>query len=514
MLAKRTLRSGEDIVELFLDLRGVHDPFDRQIIKDGTERLRKVDGLPKINEVAEKLKAADKIAVFGDYDADGITASAIANLYLGGKVRIPERIEGYGLNNESIDLFEPGTLVFTVDCGIKAKDVVEYGKSRGLDFIVTDHHVPDEDLVPDCLVINPILDNWEFTEISGSALAFKVLSHIYGYIEDAMQLAAIGTICDVMPMLDENRYIVKQGLMSMRYDPIVGVEELAKKMRKKIPSLTEKDIGWYIGPAINASGRTGNAWLSYRLLTTQDRNEAKELAKEIVGRNDFRKVETKRMMEVAAENAISTDSVYVCLIEGAMPGLIGLVANRISSDTGLPAVVISTEGDKSVASFRAPHWFNCAKAIRFCKDLLLSGGGHAGAGGMSFLPEKTREIIDRLIEYSYTCEVPPEIEIKADIRASIGDVVSNITRIENLAPFGEEFAQPLFVTETVMEDVKPLGTGHSQFYAEGCRALAFGMQIPPEASGTEVEIAFEAQTETFRGKKSISLIVRHIEEIL
>lgn len=457
----------DDIVDLFLSARGIFG-LDREIIVNKSDVATPPEALVDPDVVMSKLGQAENVIIHGDYDADGVCATAIVHRATGFDWYIPERSEGYGLRLSFVEQLSPGTLVFSVDCGITSANVVNAGRQRGIDFLITDHHEPVEGMIPDGVVINPKLVPGVYDNLSGSEVARRVVESVYGSTRAGAQLSAIGTVCDIVPLLNENRAVVIEGLRSMRSNPIVPIKALCDEMRIPIEKLNERDLGWGIGPVINAAGRMGNAALAIEMMATTDYGYARILAGEMVALNKQRKKEMMDLVDSAMDVVDDLGGVSFVVLNNPRVGLIGLVANRILRTTDQPAVVVALDDDGTCkASARAPVWFGCVNMVNHMRDVLNGGGGHNGAAGFEFHIDQIDDVKKLIAEYASGIERPERDGPIADIYGDVDDIVAHVPKIWELAPFGFQFEQPLFRSEVEITRVRETRSGYTMFSADG-----------------------------------------------
>ena len=431
--------------------------------------------LPDMDEAINRLKmsidSSETVAIFGDFDADGVTATAVLALgflKLGLNIipYIPDRIyEGHGLNTNAIDYLKDNgaSLIVTVDCGTTAVNEIAYAKTLGIDTIVTDHHVPQEELPDTKATINPQLEghSYPFLGLSGVGLAFKLIQGLYENLgiewdPALLQLVAIGTVTDVAPLLDENRYLVSAGLNSMVHSPLPGIKKLMQMSRiDKKDKLGTGDISFSIGPLVNAPGRLDHAMKSYQMLISSNELEADELANDINTINKTRQNLTQQAVAIA-RSKVSEDeplsNITLIWDEEFKPGIVGLVASRLVDEYSKPAVVIAVEGNLARGSARSTPNFNMVEALSSCSDLFTKFGGHPMAGGFTIRTQDLHLLKTRMQEINpNTLPANPSqqtLNVDANVRISTltGDTFNMIRLME---PYGESNAEPLFLTTGV-----------------------------------------------------------------
>lgn len=454
IISNRQLDSVEDAHRFFnADLSEMLDPFQLKGMMKSVERIE------------EAIEKKEKIVIYGDYDVDGITATSLLYRFftkLHAKVSyyIPERqSEGYGLNIEALEhLIELGAdLVITVDCGISSHDLVEQVKDR-LNIIITDHHTPPVE-IPDAIsVINPKQEGcpYEDKNLSGVGVAFKLCQaiwyrkHGHYYMED-LDIVAIGTVADVVPLIGENRIFVREGLERINKNPQMGIYELIQVAGLSDKKITAGHIGFSLAPRLNASGRVTHATEGVKLLVTEDRQEAKEIAASLHETNHERQTIERGILEEARENVLDqgdlAKKVLVVAGEGWHQGVIGIVASRLVEEFYKPTLIISVADGIGKGSCRSIEAFDMYKALDSVKDLLIQFGGHKQAAGFSIESDKIPELRRRLTLY---CEENledsdylPVIDIDAKLEEE--DIsLQTINAISVLEPYGMANSTPVF----------------------------------------------------------------------
>ena len=540
----------------------LHDPF---LMKDMDRAVERV---------SEAIRNGERITVYGDYDVDGVTSVTLLYLYLkslGADVNyyIPLRAkEGYGVSRAAIDtLSERGTrLIITVDTGITANKEVEYAKELGIDTVVTDHHECHGELPLACAVVNPHRPDctYPFCELAGVGVVFKFVcgyeiarcpsltpaEAMHNICEEYIDLVAVGTVADVMPLVDENRVIVKLGLAlidggarvglaalieaannSSATRPATGVAEKNTKKRK----INSGYISFSLAPRINAAGRISSASKAVELLLAEDNDKASSLADELCEINLIRQREENSIAEQAYKvieesHDFERDKVIVLENDTWQQGIIGIVSSRITEKYGLPSILISfagaTDGDSDPhdvgkGSGRSVKGINLVEALDHCKEHLVQFGGHELAAGLSVMrcniPSFRRMINDYaresfpedifVLKYEADCEIPAE-------ELSMG-LVDEISMLE---PFGVANQSPMFlVSDMTVERVISMGAGkHTKLMlssgGKSYTAVCFGMSVSSVDFhfGEKIDILCQLAVNEFRGQKSLQLIVQDI----
>lgn len=523
--------------------RGVRTVTEReQFLSKGQDLLEDPSLLPNITSAIKRIKLAleqkESISVFGDFDADGTTGTALLAEgleTLGANVipYIPHRVkEGHGLSEPAIKfLNEQGiSLIITVDCGITSSKEISIANSLGIDTIVTDHH-PVVDIIPDALaIINPHLPGSEypFTGLAGVGLAFKLVQALYEdmnipWDKRLLQMAAVGTITDVTPLIKENRYIVSEGIKSMNEDPITGLKELLRMGGEYQYTVDSESISFFIGPRINAAGRLDDPILSYRLLRAQSTSEASDLAKKLDALNLERRDLTKNAMDIAEQKITPSHLEKHILIlsdEAFTPGIAGLVASRVVDSHHKPTIVISLDGQTGRASARSTLGFDISSAIEECADLLISGGGHPRAAGFTIKKENILALESRLFaiaERDVDKSLSPSLDIDAYIKLEALNT-SNLQFLTELEPYGEGNPKPLFISKNVLVlDWATVGSQgqHIRFtFKQGnetWNGIAFnqGRKLTEEnlRNNAAIDIVYSVGTNKWRGKTETRLVV-------
>ena len=533
-----------------------------------------------VERIAKALKSGESITVYGDYDVDGVTAVTLIYLYLkslGADVDyyIPSRSkEGYGLSHMSLDaLKEKGTsLIVTVDTGITANDEAEYARKLGIEMVITDHHECHGELPVACAVVNPHRPDcpYPFKELAGVGVVFKLAcayeifrARSMGADDDEIRasvervfaeysdLAAIGTVADVMPLIDENRVIVKHGLASLSEtereglaalieaasNPQVGsksaVSESAGSKKRRINA---GFIGFALAPRINAAGRISSAEKAVELLLATDADVAAEKAQELCEINLRRQKEENAIAEAAYKTIEEThdfenDRVIVLNDDHWQQGIIGIVSSRITEKYGLPSILISFDGatngysaldDMGKGSGRSIKGMNLVDALDYCKDLLVRFGGHELAAGLTVMRCNIDEFKKRINDYArdQLTEDLSCIRYVADCELDAEDVsLSLANEISALEPFGVANPTPVFrINDLTLNKIISMGSGkHSKLLLESgdrnLQAVYFGM---PASSldifpGEKVDVLCQINVNEFRGQTAVQLVVQDVK---
>ncbi|MBE6621705.1 MAG: single-stranded-DNA-specific exonuclease RecJ [Ruminococcaceae bacterium] len=523
-----------------------------------TEILRDPFLLPDMIPACERIVAAldkqEKIVIYGDYDVDGVTAVSLLTLYLrekGGAVDyyIPNRLgEGYGVNREAVKtLVENGaSLIITVDTGVTALDEVAYAASLGCDVVVTDHHECRELLPKAVAVVNPHRpDNtYPFTELAGVGVAFKLVTALemtlqkrnggltVGFLSDLcrryIDLVALGTVADVMPLVDENRLIVSMGLRYMEQNARPGIRALleladgGKKGQKK--RMTSSVISFALAPRINAAGRISTASRAVELFLTEDREQAVAIATELCEINRRRQAEENKIVEqitarILEDPDVGKSPVIVLHEDGWNHGVIGIVSSRITEKYNRPSILISFDGEMGKGSGRSVKGLNLVEALTHCSDLLVKYGGHELAAGLTVTKENLPAFRQRLCDYAreHLGDEEPTVTLEIDCELYPGEIsLRQAEELNLLEPCGTMNPVPLFLmSDLEVLSAVPIGAGHHTkllLEGEGRRFSAVCFGSSPEelgfAAGDRCDIAFNLNVNEFQGSRSEQLVIR------
>ena len=474
-----------------LAARGVTDPTEALTLLAGEEELSDPLLLKDMDKACARILRAidheETIVVFGDYDVDGVTATALLYQHLKGmganvKCMLPSREgDGYGLSKNAIQsIHEKGyQLIVTVDNGIAALDEADYAAELGVDLIVTDHHLPHERLPKAVAVVDPRRedDQSPFKGLCGAGVAFKLCAALDGCPPEEMleycgDLAAVGTVADVMPLTGENRTLVKAGLRQLQQTDRPGFVALLDEVSLAGKPITAENVSYAIAPRINAAGRMDSAVTALQLVLCEDEDRAAELAHRLSAINIARQETEQGIVKAAqelldAEPGILEDRVILLWGRDWHPGVIGIVASRLVEKTGRPVIVVSVdEHGEGKGSGRSVQGFNLHECISSCADILLRFGGHAMAAGLSVREENLPELRRRLNEWAAReCPVLRTPPLECDLSIRLDRVtVESVAALEKLAPYGAENPTPVFLLEkAVVEGIYPVSEGkHSR----------------------------------------------------
>ena len=528
------LRGMEDEIEMEEFLSDEFDIADPFMIKDMDKAAQRI---------LDAIENNEKICIYGDFDADGVTSTSMMYLYLKSlwadvMYYIPSRDkEGYGLNVGAVDkLHEQGVdLIITVDNGISAVKEIAHANSLGIDVVVTDHHEPPEVLPDAAAIVDPHRkdDESDFKFLCGAGVALKLIMALEGDaldMEDILDryigICAIGTVADVVSLTGENRMIVREGLRRINENnDNIGIRVLRELSGVGDKDITSGEIGFVLGPRINAGGRVDIALKAVELLTTDDEEKARSLAKELCDYNARRKELEKEIVAAAKKTLdenedIRSRKIIVVAGEGWHNGVIGLVASRIRDIYGKPTIVISYEADKARGSARSLEGFPMVTGVTYCQSLLTVFGGHPMAAGMSLPTENIDAFRDMINEYADTLEDEffPTLEISAWLKPATLRP-EHLDSLSALEPYGTENEKPVFAYGSVtITDVEPLKDGaftKIHFKRDDHRDSAVCFSIArkdfPYRKGDLVNIAVDVKVNDFRGVRTVSSVVRDIK---
>ena len=497
-----------------------------------------------VDRIQYALSHQEPIAIYGDYDVDGVTATALmveALQKLGADVRgyIPNRFdEGYGLNKDALDSLkvEGVKLVITVDCGIRSPEEALHAQTIGLDLIVSDHHHPDGDSLPPALaVVNPKQhgDLYPDKDLAGVGIAYKIieaLSKVHpstnGFqLSDVLDLVALGTVADLAPLVGENRVLVRKGLKQIRETKRQGLFSLAGVAEVKIGKITAGNIGFMLGPRLNASGRLESALASFELLTTIDFMRAGQLAQQLDVQNRQRQSITRSMQQQAEEIALSQDPEAFLLFaahEGFNPGVVGLAASRLTEVYYRPAVVAAQGPDETRGSCRSIPEFHITDALDQCKDLLVRHGGHAAAAGFTVKNENLTELVARLKSVAKDQLSGKDLRqtLSADIEVALPEINFEVLKhLSYLEPTGYGNPDAVFVSRNVKvktsravgSEGKHLKLTFTDEHGSYFDAIGFRLGALQKSLPLRVDIMYTLETNEWNGRTSLQLNLKDVK---
>ena len=482
LLFERGIRTEQEARHFFRpQLTGLHDPF----LMDGMHKA--------VDRLNEAMGRKERVLVYGDYDVDGCTAVALVykflqQFYSNIDFYIPDRYEeGYGISKKGVDFAaQTGVgLIIVLDCGIKAVEEIAYAKSLGIDFIICDHHVPDEELPCAVAILNPKqLDNhYPDVNLSGCGVGFKFMQAFaesngieFNKLTSLLDLCAVSIASDIVPVMGENRILAYHGLRCLNSNPSIGLQAIIEVCGLADRELTMNDIIFKIGPRINASGRMQNGREAVELLVEKDYPGALEKAGRINLYNEARKDLDKQMTEEAVEQVRDLPELdqrrsIVIYNEDWHKGVIGIVASRLTEQYYRPAVVLTRSEGMATGSARSVSGFDVYKAVQSCQDLLENFGGHTYAAGLTMPVEHVEEFSRRFEDYVAEHILDEQTEASLDIDAMLDfkDVTFRFyQQLRKFAPFGPCNPKPIFCTKRVYDygTSKVVGRGQEHIKLE------------------------------------------------
>lgn len=496
------------------------------------------DMYPAVMRIRKALDNFERIAVYGDYDCDGVTATTLLYSYLemqGADVvySVPNRhTDGYGLNYDAIDKMSRmgAKLIITVDNGISAVEEAEYIKQLEMDMIVTDHHLPGDTLPEAVAVVDPHREDCrlEFKDYAGVGVAYKLICALEGEENDVtesfLDLAAIGTIADVMPLYSENREIVRRGVEMIADSDRVGLQALIEVAGLSDKTIKSGNVAFGLSPRINAAGRIGSAERAIQLLLCDDFDEALELANEINDDNAERQrieqdILTEAVGQINSNPEWQFDNVLVVSGDGWHDGVIGIVASRLTELYGKPSIVITIDGENAKGSGRSIDGFNLYDALCCCADCLTHYGGHTLAAGLGLESDRIDEFRKAVNNYADGIEMPfPTQNIDFKINPKCVDV-DLLSTIEMLEPFGAGNPQPVFgLYNMTVTEITPIGGGkHLRIglKREGITLAALKFRMTkaecPYEIGDVVDVAASFEPNEYMGQLRVSVLIKNIK---
>lgn len=482
LLLKRGIKTAAEARRFFRpQLSDLHDPFLMNDMQVAVDRLN------------QALGRKEHIMVYGDYDVDGCTAVALvykflSQFYSNIDFYIPDRYEeGYGISRKGIDFAaEMGVkLIIVLDCGIKAVEEVAYAREKGIDFIICDHHVPDDELPPAVAILNPKRhDNrYPYTHLSGCGVGFKFMQAFatsngieFNKLSSLLDLCAVSIASDIVPIMGENRILACQGLRCLNTNPSIGLRAIVEVCGLSERELSMSDIIFKIGPRINASGRMQNGKEAVELLVEKDYQAALEKAGCINLYNEARKDLDKQMTDEAFKQVEQLPGLderrsVVIYNEAWHKGVIGIVASRLTEQYYRPAVVLTRSDGVATGSARSVSGFDVYKAVQSCSDLLENFGGHTYAAGLSMKVENVPEFAERFEAYvqEHIMDTQTEATLAIDAYLDFKDVTFKFyQQLKRFAPFGPQNERPVFCTRRVYDygTSKVVGRGQEHIKLE------------------------------------------------
>lgn len=504
------------------DLSAVCDPFLLDDMDKAVERIKKA------------METGEHIAVYGDYDVDGITSSCLLTSFFREKgcrceIYIPERLEeGYGIKKTGIKtLADMGvTLIITVDCGITAVEEAEYASSLGVDIVVTDHHECGEELPKAVAVVDPKRHDGNYPEksLAGVGVAFKLACAVEGapvseMLERYGDLVAVGTIADVVPVTGENRVFIRRGLDRIKRGGRIGITKLCEAAGIDRTQLTAGNVGFTLAPRINAAGRLGKTECAQKLLLTNDEKTAGGLAENLCELNRERQLLEGdiflQALDMLKENPPEGRPIVLSSSTWHQ-GVTGIVASRLTERYGLPAIIICLTDGVGKGSCRSVGSFNLYEALEANKDCILSFGGHEMAAGLTIEEGHIDELRERIgRHYTEVAKMPPAAELRIDFEVAKAEILSieNVQALSQLEPYGTDNQTPVMCLRNAeILSVIPICSGkHTKLWIEKDKEsfeCVFFSKTAEELrvrEGGFADLAFTPQINEFRGRRSVQL---------
>jgi len=533
LLAIRGIKTYDDAEYFFRPkIDNLHDPFLMKDMDVGAERL------------ALAIRKSEKVLVYGDYDVDGTTATSCIYTFLkefgvDADYYIPHRFkEGYGINPDGIKYAEEikASLIVSVDCGITAIEEAKVAKEKGIDLIICDHHTVGDEIPDAVAVLDPKRPdcNYPFDGLSGAGVGFKLIQGTIkklGLPESVsykfLDLVAISIASDIVPIIDENRVLMKAGLNMIQKSPRVGIKALLDLIKVSKDEVNTAKIVFSIGPRINAAGRMGDASTAVKLMISETLSEAKAHAYELESINLKRRdTDSKTMKEAMAQidedfNMEETSTI-VLYAEGWHLGVIGIVASRLVDLYHRPAIMLSKVNGKVKGSARSIKGFNIYKAIKKCEDLLEQFGGHEFAAGLTLTEKNLSEFRRRMNELAFTdlSENSFEPELTIDAKLDLGEVDMKFWKLlSQFEPFGPGNLRPIFVSQNVKAVGEPtiVGNGHLKMRVKQENSgvfdtIGFNMHeyLPDVRNGNPFQVAYVIEENNWNGRRTLQLRLKDI----
>ena len=532
------------LIAMLLDIRGITqeqeiiDFLSEETLTASPFEIRDMD--KAVERIRRAIEDGERICVYGDFDADGVTSTALLYSYLsdiGADVMyyIPSReTEGYGMNMDAVSkLYESGVkLIVTVDNGIAAADEIAYAKSLGIDTVVTDHHAVPE-VIPDAVAVVDLHRadcNSSFKELSGVGVAFKLVQAIEGEYADAdallenySDLAAIGTVGDIVPLRGENRVLVKNGLMHINNGDRIGIAALSAEAGLSGKQISAGNLSFTLVPRINAGGRLGLSKKSVSMLLTEDEEYAADIAAELSSDNVERQQLEREILSdiddlIREDPSIVNNRVIVVYGEGWHKGVIGIVASRVKEVYSKPAIVITLDGEVCRASGRSVSGFSLIDAVFACSDYLVQCGGHPMAVGFGVTRENIEPFIEAINDYAARHPAPaPALQLDCKLNPAQLSV-SMAADLRMLEPYGAGNPTPLFgLYNMTIRDIREIGGGkHLRLTLARGESTVVAMRFSttlkefPYTVDDVVDLAVTLDVNVYNNTESLSVFIRDI----
>ncbi len=532
-LINKNITSTKQIQNFFSpNLADLYDPF---LIKDMEKAVARIE---------KALEFQENLTIFGDYDVDGTTATSTLVLYLteiGLDVNyyIPDReLEGYGLSKKGIDFANAtdSSLIISCDCGISAIDEVEYANQCGLDVIITDHHEPSENLPNAIAILDPKRkdDTYPFKELCGAGVAYKLLQALQikldlpkEILQKQLDLVAIGTAADIVPILDENRIIVSEGLKKIPNTNKIGLHSLLKKSNLSNRDITVVNIVFGIAPRINAAGRLGEASSAVKMIISNDPAEAQDLAN-FLDKLNRRRQQIERgnindaIMKYNNSSDIEKDKIIILSGTNWHQGVIGIVASKLKEQYNKPVVLISFTDGIGKGSARSIPGFDLFSALSECSELLENFGGHKMAAGLTIKEENYSAFVEKfkMISNKKINEKMLLPQIMVDCEISFFDINSTLIKYLNkMAPYGPGNMRPLYISRKISISGMPRIVGGNHLKFKACQnriaisAIGWnlGKYFEMLISNKPIDIVFVVEENCWNGLKEIQLNIKDLK---
>ncbi len=516
---------------LYPDLKTTHNPFQLTGM------------MSAVNRIIAAIQKDEPITIFGDYDVDGVTATALLVEAIQGQggivtMKIPDRFEeGYGLNKKALeDIHTSGVkLVISVDCGIRSIDEALFCKQIGLDLIITDHHQP-LDILPEALaVINPKQpnDEYPFKELAGVGVAYKLAQGLFSslgapenIVERWLDLVALGTVADMAPLLGENRILVKLGLEQLRAGKRCGIFDLSSVAGINPSTISASDIGFKLGPRLNAAGRLESAVNSYGLLVSRDQDESKRLANELNKQNTQRQEQTRSTQEKAIATIESTPDEFILIVidPDFNEGIVGLAASRLVEQYHRPAIVGVRNEENTRCSCRSIADFHITRALDECKDLLIRHGGHAAAAGFTVSNDNLESLLTRLKQIAErelsNKDLTPVMTADAVVDFNQINPREMFTFLDQLQPVGYGNPEVVLCSKGItVTQKRSIGSDNRHLkliVTDGWQTydcIAFGFGYLAVENFNKVDILYTYELNNFNGRSNPQLNIKDIHLI-
>ncbi|MGA7704891.1 MAG: single-stranded-DNA-specific exonuclease RecJ [Solirubrobacteraceae bacterium] len=533
-----------DALAQILVRRGFEDPLRARAFLAADER-HELDAFAGLRDAADSIlasaRAGRRITIHGDYDVDGVCSTAIlvrTLRILGARVDwfLPDRADGYGLSTDTVRrLSQRGTeLLITVDCGITAVEEVALAGSLGIETIVSDHHLPRADgILPDAPIVHPALCGYPCGDLCAAAVAHKLAQaileaagHEPNVAEEDLDLVSLATIADVVPLIGENRNLVRRGLRALAATAKPGLRALMAVARVQPGKVDERAVGFALAPRINAAGRLYRADAALELILTEDPVRAAQIADELDRANSERR-HTEQTIRIQAEAQVARldrdgpRSAYVLAGEGWHPGVIGIVASRLAERHRRPVVLIALDGEGGRGSGRSVEGYDLLAGLTACSEHLARYGGHKAAAGVELERDSVAGFAQALDAHAAHALRAEDLIARERVDAIVNGPQLDMELAEELgrlSPFGRgNPSVSLMVADAVLSDVRPMGEGkHVRFTVESdgasARAVAFGNEGRlGVAEGERVQATFALEINEWRGAVEPRLVLRHAQ---